>query len=90
MMPKWTSRPVIKPGDIIGKPAGWTPESDLDHFVVCPGCGALIDMRDLGWHFSMLASCPTLMTRRGALPGCRSTKPHDTVGARARRPRPSL
>ena len=58
MMPKWTSRPVIKPGDIIGKPAGWTPESDLDHFVVCPGCGALIDMRVSGWHFSMLASCP--------------------------------
>jgi hypothetical protein len=38
----------FKPGDNIGKPAGWTPESDLDHFMVCPGCGAVIDMRDLG------------------------------------------
>ena len=34
MKPKWTSRPDIKPGDIIGKPAGWTPESDLDHFMM--------------------------------------------------------
>ena len=34
MKPKWTPRPDIKPGDIIGKPAGWTPESDLDHFMM--------------------------------------------------------
>ena len=33
MKPKWTSRPDTKPGNIIG---GWTPESDLDHFMVCP------------------------------------------------------
>ena len=35
MKPKWTPRPDIKPGDIIGKPAGWTPESDLDHRGFC-------------------------------------------------------
>ncbi len=32
----------------LGKPAGWSPESEVDHYCVCPGCGALIDMRDLG------------------------------------------
>ena len=33
---------------IIGEPVGWTPETDTDHYCVCPGCGALVDMRDLG------------------------------------------
>ena len=56
MKPKWTPRPDIKPGDIIGKPAGWTPESDLDHFMVCPGCGAIIDMRDFGMALLMQVS----------------------------------
>jgi hypothetical protein len=34
--------------NIVGKPLDWTPESEADHFCICPGCGALIDMRDLG------------------------------------------
>ena len=58
MKPKWTSRPDIRPGDIIGKPAGWTPLSDLDHFMVCPGCGAIIDMRDLGMAFQHAGELP--------------------------------
>ena len=58
MKPKWTSRPDTKPGDIIGEPAGWTPESDLDHFMVCPGCGAIIDMRDLGMAFQDAGELP--------------------------------
>ena len=58
MKPKWTARPDIKPGDIIGKPADWTPESDLDHFIVCPGCGAIIDMRDLGMAFQHAGELP--------------------------------
>lgn len=33
--------------DIVGVPSGWLPQSEADHFCVCPGCGALIDMRDL-------------------------------------------
>lgn len=33
---------------ITGQPDGWIPETEADHFCVCPGCGALIDMRDLG------------------------------------------
>jgi hypothetical protein len=32
----------------IGLPNGWTPETEADHYMVRPGCGALIDMRDLG------------------------------------------
>jgi uncharacterized C2H2 Zn-finger protein len=31
-----------------GKPSGWTPQSELDHFMRCPGCGKIFDMRDLG------------------------------------------
>jgi hypothetical protein len=31
----------------IGEPIGWTPESEVDHYCICPGCGATIDMRDL-------------------------------------------
>jgi hypothetical protein len=58
MKPKWKSRPDIKSGDIIGKPSGWTPENDLDHFMVCPGCGAVIDMRDLGIAFQHAGELP--------------------------------
>jgi hypothetical protein len=45
-------------GDIIGKPADWMPGSDLDHFMVCPGCGAIIDMRDLGMAFQHAGELP--------------------------------
>lgn len=31
-----------------GKPTNWTPESEADHFLKCPHCGHMIDMRDLG------------------------------------------
>ena len=41
-------RPKIPRGQIIGRPNGWVPDSEADHFVRCPGCGAWIDMRDLG------------------------------------------
>ena len=30
-----------------GRPDGWIPDSELDYFVVCPGCGQLVDMRDI-------------------------------------------
>lgn len=39
---------MAKDGANIGQPDGWTPENEADHFMVCPGCGALIDCRDLG------------------------------------------
>jgi uncharacterized C2H2 Zn-finger protein len=29
------------------KPIGWTPKHEREHFVRCPGCGTLVDMRDL-------------------------------------------
>lgn len=31
-----------------GRPDGWTPSSEADHFMECPGCGERFDMRDLG------------------------------------------
>lgn len=31
-----------------GKPVGWRPQSEADHYVRCPECGMLIDIRDLG------------------------------------------
>jgi hypothetical protein len=30
-----------------GRPDGWTPTSEADHFEKCPTCGHLIDCRDL-------------------------------------------
>jgi hypothetical protein len=30
-----------------GKPDGWTPASEADHFEKCPTCGHMIDCRDL-------------------------------------------
>lgn len=30
-----------------GKPLGWTPRDERQHLVRCPGCGELIDMRNL-------------------------------------------
>lgn len=33
---------------IVAAPIGWLPEKEADLYCVCPGCGALIDCRDLG------------------------------------------
>ncbi len=30
-----------------GKPDGWTPASEADHFEKCPTCGHMIDCRDI-------------------------------------------
>ncbi|MCK1625916.1 hypothetical protein IVA98_22660 [Bradyrhizobium sp. 160] len=30
-----------------GKPLGWTPRDERDHFIRCPVCGETLDMRDL-------------------------------------------
>lgn len=40
--------PPVAPGEIIGQPKGWVPESEADHFMQCPACGEWIDCRDLG------------------------------------------
>ena len=34
--------------EIIGKPQGWQPEAELDHFMLCLTCGGSMDCRDLG------------------------------------------
>jgi hypothetical protein len=31
-----------------GKPLGWRPQEERDHFIRCQICGELLDMRDLG------------------------------------------
>lgn len=30
-----------------GRPEGWKPDGEADHFLECPTCGHMIDMRDL-------------------------------------------
>lgn len=51
-------------------PIGWLPENEADHFCVCPGCGALIDMRDLRMalnHAGTLPHSAALKTTRNIL-----------------------
>ncbi|MCK1284347.1 hypothetical protein IVB41_10505 [Bradyrhizobium sp. 44] len=31
-----------------GKPAGPTSQSECEHFIRCPVCGKMLDMRELG------------------------------------------
>jgi hypothetical protein len=45
-------------GPIIGKPIGRQPISDADHFMVCPVCGEIFDMRDPGQAFEHLHDGP--------------------------------
>lgn len=38
-----------------GQPKGWTPKTELEHFMQCPVCQKFFDMRDLSaaldhWH----------------------------------------
>jgi hypothetical protein len=47
--------PHILHGQVIGKPDGWQPSNETEHFMDCPVCGQNFDMRDLGqalehWH----------------------------------------
>lgn len=50
--------PPVKPGEIIGQPKGWIPESEADHYTQCPGCKEWIDMRDLGMAFQHAGPLP--------------------------------
>lgn len=52
-------RTPVRRGEFIGKPKGWTPESEADHFMRCPACGARIDMRDLGQAFEYAGPLPS-------------------------------
>jgi hypothetical protein len=38
---------IMPPPENPGRPDGWTPTSEADHFEKCPTCGHLIDCRDL-------------------------------------------
>lgn len=39
-----------------GKPDGWKPQSEEDHFMRCPVCHEWFDMRDLCQAFAVLGS----------------------------------
>jgi hypothetical protein len=41
-------KPQLPRSEVIGRPSGWTPASEQDHFMKCPGCGQWFDVRDLG------------------------------------------
>jgi len=42
-----THRANVMPPRKPGRPDGWTPTSEADHFEKCPVCGHMIDCRDL-------------------------------------------
>jgi hypothetical protein len=47
--------PSLPRGEVIGRPDGWTPASEANHFMDCPALWPDFDMRDLGqglehWH----------------------------------------
>jgi len=58
MKERRTTLPPAEPGEILGRPRGWTPENEADHFMQCPGCGEWIDMRDLGMAFQHAGDLP--------------------------------
>jgi hypothetical protein len=43
--------PASTRGKYIGKRVGKSVKDDAEHFMRCPTCGGLIDMRDLGQVF---------------------------------------
>jgi hypothetical protein len=58
MKERRSSLPPVRRGEIIGKPKGWIPESEADHFMKCPVCGGWFDMRDLGQVFDNAGPLP--------------------------------
>ena len=42
-----TDHPTIPRGEIIGERVG-EPENEAEHYITCPECGGLIDLRNLG------------------------------------------
>jgi hypothetical protein len=57
--------PQIPHGQVIGRPEGWTPETEEDHFTDCPICKQRVDMRDLGQVFDHWHGGPSSMTING-------------------------
>lgn len=58
-------KPSLPRGEVTGKPEGWTPACEVDHFMKCPDCGGWIDMRDLGM----------VLEHTGALPHPKEDQP---------------
>ena len=64
--------PPICRGSIYGTAAERPGETEADHFVQCPGCGAWVDMRDLGIVLDDARPCrnPQFGTSRSSLRAC--------------------
>jgi hypothetical protein len=49
-----------------GKPYGWTPQTELEHFMRCPVCHKWFDMRDLVEAFEHYHDGPELQQNEKA------------------------
>jgi hypothetical protein len=58
------SSDVIPAGKYIGERGGGEPKDDAEHFIRCPTCGAMFDMRDLGQALEHLGPLPHPSTVR--------------------------
>jgi hypothetical protein len=45
---KQKPRSEVRRGQYIGKRVGTQPKDEAEHFMRCPDCRGLVDMRDLG------------------------------------------
>ena len=57
---------------IRGLPLGWKPESELDHFMKCPVCGEVFDMRKLEQAIMHIHEGPELEIKKEKDPPARS------------------
>jgi uncharacterized C2H2 Zn-finger protein len=49
---------TVPHGKYLGRDADDIAQNDADHFVECPACGELFDMRDLGQVFEHIHDGP--------------------------------
>lgn len=54
-----------KTARIVGKPDGWVPLTELEHFMQCPLCGKMLDCRDLSDVFAHVHEGPELKFLEG-------------------------
>jgi hypothetical protein len=51
-------RRPLRRGEIIGEVVSPTPVNEAEHFIRCPDCNGLVDMRDLAQVFEHLGPLP--------------------------------
>lgn len=49
---------IVPKGKYKGRPIDGLPDDERHHFTKCPGCGAWLDMRDLGQVFEHTGELP--------------------------------